>query len=72
MVVIFLKKNSTVVVERIPMDGGIYTRKILHEDFETDDPRSISLHYMRETRLICMLDRQTNEIRYFSETESGC
>ena len=66
MFVLFLKNNMSVVMERISMDGRQETRKVLHKDPEAHMGH-FSLQYMRHHQLLCLLDKQRNEIRYFTE-----
>lgn len=52
------------------MDGDPQSRKVLFEDAEAH-MGNISLHYMRHysSDLLCLLDKQRNEIRYFTENK---
>ena len=71
MVVLFLKENSVAIIERISMDGGPYSRKTLFQDDEIDNIENFSLHHMRETHWTCLLDKQTNTVKYFLDKKSG-
>jgi len=53
-------------MERIPMDGLQRTRKIIYEDAEAQRG-DISLHYVGQYKLLCLVDRERNEISYFSD-----
>lgn len=73
MMVLFAKDNSSIVLESISMDGRNNSRKVMHEDREISNTEALCLHYMRKTQLLCLLDREKNQIRYFtgSSTRGG-
>ena len=63
---LFFKDNSSVVMKRISMDGRRQDQEVLHSDDESV-PGSISLHYVTQHKLLLLLDREQNTIRYFSD-----
>ena len=73
MMVLFAKNNSEVTIEIISMDGALKSRKFLYEDQEADGPDNVFIHYVEPFKLIALLDKQINNIRYFyhSATHRG-
>ena len=73
MFVLFLKRDSTVVIERISMDGRLgEVRYIVYETADSSRlTQDLSLLYDTDYNYLSFLDRSTNTIKYFSNSYSG-